>query len=100
VIEITAHADGSVLRVRAQPGARKNAIVGEHSGAVRVAVSAAPERGKANAAVARVLADALGCKASSIQLLSGETAREKRFLIVGLAPDALRLRLEGVLKTI
>ena len=95
MIALTAHMRGTVLPVRAQPGARKNAIVGEHAGAVRVAVSAAPERGKANASVQDVLAEALGVKASNIELLSGETSREKRFLIVGLAPDELQRRLDA-----
>jgi uncharacterized protein len=99
MIDVAAHAEGSVLRVRAHAGARKNGVIGEHAGALRVAVSTAPERGKANAAIARELAAAIGCKASSLQLLSGETTREKRFLVVGLAPEALRARLEDVLKS-
>ena len=97
MIALTAHAQGTVLAVRGQPGARKNAVVGEHAGAVRVAVSAAPERGKANAAIQDVLARALGVKASQVALISGETAREKRFLVVGLAPDELRRRLDAAL---
>ena len=72
MIALTARAQGTILAVRAQPGARKNAVVGEHAGAVRVAVSAAPERGKANAAIQDVLARALGVKASQIALISGE----------------------------
>jgi uncharacterized protein len=99
MIEVSAHAQGSVLRVRAHPGARRNGVIGERAGALRVAVSTAPERGKANAALARVLAEALGCKNSELQLLSGETAREKRFLIVGLTPEALRARLDQVLNS-
>jgi uncharacterized protein (TIGR00251 family) len=98
MIDVAPHAQGSVLRVRAHPGARKNSVIGEHAGALRVAVSAPPARGKANAALAHVLADALGCKSSDIQLLSGETAREKRFLVAGLAAEALRARLEELLK--
>jgi uncharacterized protein (TIGR00251 family) len=97
MIALTAHARGTILPVRAQPGARKNAIVGVHAGALRVAVSAAPEKGKANAALQAVLAESLGCKASQVGLLSGETAREKRFLIVGVTPDELRRRLAPLL---
>jgi hypothetical protein len=93
VIALTPHERGTVLPVRAHPGAKKDAILGERAGALRVAVSAAPERGKANAAIQAVLAEALGCKASQVGLLSGETNREKRFLILDLAPDELRERL-------
>jgi len=46
---------------------------------LRVAVSAAPEKDKANAAIRDVLADALGCKPSQVALLSGKTSREKLF---------------------
>jgi uncharacterized protein len=97
MIALTAHAHGTILPVRAQPGARKDAILGERGGSLRVAVSAAPERGKANAAIREVLAVAIGCKASRIGLLSGETSRAKRFLISGMAPDELGRRLAVVL---
>jgi hypothetical protein len=97
MIALTAHARGTILSVRAQPGARRNAIVGIHAGALRVAVSAPPEKGKANAALQAVLAEALGCKASQVGLLSGETSREKRFLIEGVTPDELGRRLAAVL---
>ncbi len=97
MIALTAHERGSILPVRAQPGARKNAILGERDGSLRVAVSAAPERGKANAAILQVVADAIGCKVSQVALLSGETSRTKRFLISGVSPDELQRRLAGVL---
>jgi hypothetical protein len=97
VIAVTAHAQGSLLPVRAQPGARKDALRGEHAGALRVAVTAAPERGQANAAIVALLADALKCKAAQITLLSGATSRAKRFLVLGLAPEELRARLAEAL---
>ncbi len=97
MIALTAHEGGTIVSVRAQPGARKNAILGERAGSLRVAISAAPELGKANAAIQDVLAAAIGCKASQIGLLSGETSRTKRFLISGMPPDELQRRLAGVL---
>jgi uncharacterized protein YggU (UPF0235/DUF167 family) len=99
VVALTPHALGTVLAVRAQPGARKNGVLGERAGALRVAVSAAPEKGKANAAVRDVLADALGCKPSQVGLLTGETARDKTFLVTGLDPAELRARLDRLLAT-
>ena len=97
MINLTERDGGTVVPVRARPGARKNAVVGVHGGALRVAVAAAPERGKANAAIAEVLAEALGCKNAQVRLLSGETSREKMFLVVGIAPDDLRGRVETLL---
>ena len=92
-LDLARHAEGTVLAVRAQPGAKRAGVVGTHAGALRVAVTAAPERGKANAAVVAVLADVLGCRATQLVLLTGPTSREKRFLVTGIDPDALRARL-------
>ncbi|HMB07595.1 MAG TPA: DUF167 domain-containing protein [Isosphaeraceae bacterium] len=97
MIALTPHGRGTVLPVRAQPGAKRDAILGERAGALRVAVSAPPERGRANDAIQAVLAAALGCKASQVGLLSGASARAKRYLILDLAPDELRARLDAIL---
>jgi hypothetical protein len=93
MIELTAHAEGIVVSVRAQPGAKQDSILGERAGALRVAVSAAPERGKANEAIRETLAEALDWKASRIRLLSGATSRQKRFLFVGLDRGELERRI-------
>src|SRR5262249_38387096 len=92
-IAIVAQEGGSLLPVAAQPGARKDAVLGERAGALRVAVTAPPDKGKANAAIQSLLARALGCKAAQVALVSGATSRQKRFYIEGLAPDELRRRL-------
>ncbi len=86
-IELTPHANGVIIPVYAQPGARRNGVVGVHLGRLKVAVTAAPEKGKANAAVAEVLAGLLGLAKSRVTLLSGETHREKRFLAGGVTVD-------------
>jgi len=96
MIELTDHPRGTVLPVRARPGARRNAILGEHDGALRVAITTKPEAGKANVALQSFLAEALGLKASQFDLLTGPTSREKRFLIVGISVAELRLRLDAL----
>lgn len=97
MIDLTPHSRGVLLPVRAQAGARKNGIAGEHNGMLRVAVTAAPEKGKANKAIIEVLADALQVAKSSIELISGESSPHKRFLIVGADEEKLRIVLERVL---
>jgi uncharacterized protein (TIGR00251 family) len=92
VIEMTAHADGCVIAVRAQPGARRNGVVGEQNGALKVAVTAPADRGRANKALEEVLAEALGIKKSQVELLSGATSRDKRFLLRGVTVEAVRHR--------
>jgi uncharacterized protein (TIGR00251 family) len=93
MIAILPHAQGAILHVVAHPGAKRNAILGERAGALRVAVTAPPEKGKANAAIPSVLAEHLGCKPAQIALLSGASSRQKRFLITGVTADELRQRL-------
>jgi len=68
------------LAVRVTPGARSESIeIGD--GRVLVKVRSKPEAGKATAAVAELLAAALGVPASQISLLRGATSREKLFAI-------------------
>jgi uncharacterized protein (TIGR00251 family) len=88
-ITITPHADGAILAVRAQPGARKNAVVGEHGGALKVAVTAPPEDGRANAALVEVIREWLCVKRSQVELVGGLTNRNKQFLIRGVTPEEL-----------
>lgn len=94
---LTPHADGWVLPVRAQPGARRNGVVGEQGGALKVAVTAAPEQGKANKAILEALREALDLKRSQLELLSGETSRDKRFLVRGLSQAELETRIANAL---
>ncbi len=84
---------GIRLRLRVQPGARKTAIVGEHGDALKLAVQAPPEDGRANDAVIELLAETLGLKRSAITLVSGQTRRDKIVEIAGLSADQVRGRL-------
>jgi uncharacterized protein (TIGR00251 family) len=99
MIALTAHAQGTILPVRAQPGARRDAIVGVHADSLRVAVTAPPDKGRANAAIQALLAQALGCKPSQVGLLSGQTSRQKRFLVVGMPPEELQRRIASLLSS-
>jgi uncharacterized protein len=93
VIELESHPEGVILPVRAQAGAKRNGIQGTLDGALKVSVTQAPEKGKANKAIQDVLAEELGLKRSQIELLSGETSSQKRFLIRRLSVNELRERI-------
>jgi len=93
MIALTDHAEGVILPVRAQPGARKAGILGEQAGALKVAVMAPPEDGRANKALTEALRVALDLKRSQVELLSGAMSRDKRFLIRGLKRPDLAARL-------
>lgn len=70
--------DGAELRLRVTPRARRNAISVE-AGVIRVHVTAPPEDGKANAAVAKLLAKSMGVAKSRLTLLRGASSRDKLF---------------------
>ncbi len=89
---IQAHPEGATLAVRAQPGAKKDAMRGRHGDAVKIAVTAPPEDGRANAALVEYLKSWLRVKRSQVELLSGEKNRNKVFLIRGLTPAELGAR--------
>jgi len=87
------HADGTILPVRAHPGARRNEIRGVQDGMLKVSVTQSPERGKANKAVVELLSKKLGLKKSQIELIAGETSHQKRFLVRDVKPDELGERI-------
>ncbi|MGI8759331.1 MAG: DUF167 domain-containing protein [Acidimicrobiales bacterium] len=83
-----------VLRLHVQPGAGRTEVVGRHGDALKVRVAAAPERGRANEACSRLLAEVFGVKPSAVVLVGGEANRSKRFAVTGVDGDAVRGQLE------
>ncbi|MBX3443404.1 MAG: YggU family protein [Planctomyces sp.] len=90
-------ADGILLPVQAQPGARRSAVSGLHAGRLKVAVAAPPEKGKANDELVRVLAASLDLPRRQVTLQRGEASREKQFLLTGVSIDDVRVRLNRIL---
>lgn len=86
-----------ILRVRASPGAARDRVLGVHGGALKVSVRAPPEGGKANAAVARLLAAGLGLRAGQLRLVRGKSSRDKSFLLDGVSRQELAARLRTLL---
>jgi uncharacterized protein (TIGR00251 family) len=85
-------ADGLVIAVKAQPGAKRTAIgpvlpaapaPGWPGARLKITVQAPPEDGRANTAIITALAAWLGVKPSAITLTAGATSRDKRFIVVG-----------------
>ncbi len=71
---------GTEIAVRVTPRAARNALSVE-GGTIRVRVTAPPEGGKANAAVATLLAQALGLPKTRLELVRGPAARDKVFRV-------------------
>jgi uncharacterized protein len=85
--------DGTlVVRLHVQPGAGRTTVTGRHGDALKVSVAAPPEKGRANAAVERLVAASLGVPASAVTVVGGASSRQKRVAVSGVeAGDARRL---------
>lgn len=97
MIRLEPHAEGVILPVRAQPGAGKSGIRGHHEGALKVSVTQVAEKGKANKALVEVLAKSLGLRKSQLELISGDTSQNKRFLVREETLEELKRRIEALL---
>lgn len=84
------------LRLRVRAGASRSAIHGAHGGALKLGVTAAPERGKANRAVIALLATELGVPPASIELVSGPASPDK-VVSIELSAQQVRQRLGRLL---
>lgn len=83
------HAGGTLIRVKAVPGASRDAVGGLLGDRVKVRVSAAPEGGRANKAIVRLLAGAIGCRSAQVALVSGKTSPEKLLEVRGVEPGRI-----------
>jgi uncharacterized protein (TIGR00251 family) len=95
-IQLEPRDDGVVLPVRARPGARRNEVRGVQDGMLKVSVTQVAEKGKANAAVIEVLAQALDVRRWQLELIAGETAPRKKFLVRNISIDELRSRIAAM----
>ncbi len=83
--------------VHVRPGGRRDALEGDHGGALAVRVSAPPADGRANEAVCRLIATAFGVTRSDVAIVAGRTSRHKRVHIEGdgvILAERLRQLLE------
>jgi uncharacterized protein (TIGR00251 family) len=58
--------------------------------AVKIAVTAPPEKGKANQAVERLLAEEFGISAGAVAVIAGGGSRRKTVRLNGIGPERLR----------
>ena len=86
-------AGGAEFSVRVSPGAAQPRVLGPLGPALKIAVSAPPEKGKANRALVEFLARTLGCPKQAVRVLTGETCRDKRLFVAGCSAAACRAAL-------
>jgi uncharacterized protein YggU (UPF0235/DUF167 family) len=82
------------LRLRVSPGADRTEIVGRYGDGWKVRVAVAPEQGRANDAVIRLLAEALDIDPGRLTLVGGSASRNKLIELRGLDPAEAERRLE------
>jgi uncharacterized protein (TIGR00251 family) len=97
MLELESCPGGVILSVRACPGSRRNEIRGIQDGALKVCVTQVPEKGKANKAIIACLAKWLGLRKSQLELISGETAPQKKFLVRQVEKAEISARIQRCL---
>lgn len=86
---------GALLDVKVVPGASRSRVVGPFGDGVRAQVAAPPERGRANAELCRVVAEALGVRPSDVVVVRGETSARKTLHVRTLPPEEVVRRLSA-----
>jgi ADP-ribose pyrophosphatase YjhB (NUDIX family)/uncharacterized protein YggU (UPF0235/DUF167 family) len=81
------------FQLRVSPRAAHSAVIGRHGSGWKVRVAAAPEDGRANDALVRLLAAALAVAEGSISIVSGQRSRDKTVEVAGIEPEEAERRL-------
>jgi uncharacterized protein len=82
------------IELTVSPGAARTELVGRHGDGWRARVAAPPERGRANAALAELLAGLLDVPLDRVAVVAGKSSRRKVVEVEGLDADELDRRLE------
>lgn len=86
---------GVQFAVKVVPGSSRDRIVGRYGDALKVAVSAPPEAGRANQRLCELLAASLGVPARDVLVVSGTSSPRKVVQVRGVAPATLQAWLAG-----
>jgi uncharacterized protein (TIGR00251 family) len=84
---------GVVFTAKVVPGSSRTAICGLLDEMVKIKVSAAPERGKANKCLLAFLAKRFGVKSNAVRIISGETNPIKRVQVSGVSAETVLTKL-------
>jgi uncharacterized protein (TIGR00251 family) len=76
---------GVTLEVSIAPKSSRDAVLGEHGGRLKIALTAPPVDGKANEALIAFLASALGVPKRNITILRGQSSRQKVVEVMGVS---------------
>lgn len=77
------------IDVLVQPRASRAKIGPRHDGRIKIAVTAPPVDGEANAAVIELLAKSLGVAKSAVEVIAGASSRRKTIRIDGVTAEQI-----------
>ena len=86
---------GATFAINVHPRAKKDAITGELGNALKVALTAPPLDGRANAACIEFFAEVLNVPRASVSITAGQSSRNKVIRVAGLAAEETRKRLQA-----
>jgi uncharacterized protein len=92
-MSITKTVTGVRIDIRVAPRSSRDAVLGEHAGALKVALTAPPVDGEANAALIAFLAKKLGVAARQIRIVHGERGKTKLLEVEGIDEATAKARL-------
>jgi len=92
-LPVTESAGGVQFAVKAVPGSARDRIAGQYGSALKIAVTAPPEQGRANRRILLLLAQALGVPLRAVQLLRGNSSAHKQVRVAGVSAAQLLQRL-------
>ena len=92
-VEILETPAGIRLRLRVKPGGRHQRLIGAYGGALKLEVSAAPEKGRANTAVIRLLSEVFGIRRDRVEIVAGASSQDKIAVLTGCSVEGITARL-------
>lgn len=99
MIEINQRDSAVTFKVRVQPRASRTQIIGEQAGAVKLRIASPPVDGKANEECRRFLAKLVGVSASSVEIVSGGSSRDKVIRINDVSAERVRDTLDAAIQS-
>lgn len=99
-VNLQLRAGRTLVPVRVKAGSKRAGVAGCHASALKIHVHEAPEKGNANRAVARILAQLFQTSPSKVQLLTGATIPQKLFAIEGVALEQAELLIAAALRNV
>jgi uncharacterized protein (TIGR00251 family) len=97
-LELRSTSQGVLLEVLVKPKASRNRLMGFHNGRLKLSVTAPPEKGKANAAVLGLLAEALALKFSQLDVISGASSPQKTVRVEAVSAEELVERIRHAVR--